>query len=230
MIFIPVYNPNTEIIKVVVKLIKIYKFRSSEIYIINDNSDKGYEKIFFNLEKIGCIIKKNYGVKGKGSAIKYAISLATINKFEFLLIADGDGQHLPKDILKIYKIGQKEKNFIIGQRNFTKAPLINKLSNYFSNYFFNKITNHNLLDTQCGLRFIHKKHYQSLCDLNETNFDYELAMLFELSKLNFKIINIEIDTVYFKQKYNTKFNKLFDTIYIIKVFLIYRFLKNKSQK
>ena len=95
---------------------------------------------------------------------------------------------------------------------------------------FNKITNHNLLDTQCGLRFIHKKHYQSLCDLNETNFDYELAMLFELSKLNFKIINIEIDTVYFKQKYNTKFNKLFDTIYIIKVFLIYRFLKNKSQK
>ena len=58
MIFIPVYNPNNEIIKIVIKLIKIYKFKSSEIFIINDNSDEGCEKIFSNLEKIGCVIKK----------------------------------------------------------------------------------------------------------------------------------------------------------------------------
>ena len=227
MIFIPVYNPNNEIIKIVIKLIKIYKFKSSEIFIINDNSDEGYEKFFSNLEKIGCVIKKNKGVRGKGSAIKYAINLAIVNKFEFILIADGDGQHLPEDILQIYKIGKKEQNFIIGERNFSHAPYINKLSNYFSTYLFNKITNQNLIDTQCGLRFIHKKHFKYLNNLKETKFDYELVMLFELNKLKFKIVNLKINTVYFKQKYNTKFNKIFDTIYIIKVFLIYRFFKNK---
>tara|TARA_B100000795_G_C22799021_1_gene440839 strand:- start:2748 stop:3467 length:720 start_codon:yes stop_codon:yes gene_type:complete len=227
MIFIPVYNPNNEIIKIVIKLIKIYKFKSSEIFIINDNSDEGYEKFFSNLEKIGCVIKKNKGVRGKGSAIKYAINLAIVNKFEFILIADGDGQHLPEDILQIYKIGKKEQNFIIGERNFSNAPYINKLSNYFSTYLFNKITNQNLIDTQCGLRFIHKKHFKYLNNLKETKFDYELVMLFELNKLKFKIINVKINTVYFKQKYNSKFNKIFDTIYIIKVFLIYRFFKNK---
>jgi len=77
------------------------------------------------------------------------------------------------------------------------------------------------------LRFIHKKHFKYLINLKETKFDYELVMLFELNKLKFKIINVKINTVYFKQKYNSKFNKIFDTIYIIKVFLIYRFFKNK---
>ncbi len=232
MIFIPVYNPNNEIIKIVIKLINNYKFKASEIFIINDNSKKEYNKIFSNLKKIGCEIKNNPSVRGKGSAIKYSIHIAMKRKMEFILLADGDGQHLPEDIFKIYNLGKKEKNFIIGERDFSKAPKINKFSNYFSSFLFNKITNKNFIDTQCGLRFIYNNNFKILSNLKETKFDYELAMLLELCKLNYKIINIKIKTIYFEDKYTTKFNKVFDTLNILKIFFIYFFLKkiHKNEK
>tara|TARA_B100000963_G_C22586673_1_gene653455 strand:+ start:262 stop:942 length:681 start_codon:yes stop_codon:yes gene_type:complete len=226
MIFIPVFNPNNELLKLVLRLINNHSFQAKDIYIIDDHSKNSKSrKIFKNLANIGCKIKINEKNIGKGSAIKFAIDFAKINNLNFVLFADGDGQHSDEDIMNIYNIGKETDYFIIGERDFEKAPMINRLSNNISNYLFNKTTKLNLRDTQCGLRLIPKKCYRILSNIKEDKFDFELVSLFELNKNNIFIKKVKIQTIYFKNKYVTNFNKIFDTYKIIRVFLIYKFFR-----
>ena len=227
MIFIPVCNPNNELLKLIISLTKSYQIKVSDIFIINDHSDqKKTYKLFRNIKKLGCIIIHNNLQKGKGASIKFSIKYAKQNKIHFMIFADGDGQHTPKDIFNIYKLSREnQNNFIIGERDFKDAPFFNKFSNIFSSYLFNNITNLDLSDTQCGLRYIHYKHYNILLKIKENKFDFELVSLFQLFRNHNTFQKIKIDTVYFEFKYTSHFNKLFDTISIFKVFLKYKFFK-----
>lgn len=228
MIFIPVCNPNNELLKLLISLTKNYQIKVSDIIIIDDYSDeKKTYSLFKNINKLGCIIIHNNLQKGKGASIKFSINYAIQNKIRSMIFADGDGQHTPKDIFNIYRLSRENKNnFIIGERNFENAPFLNKFSNIFSSYVFNNITKLNLYDTQCGLRCINYKHYNILLKIKENKFDFELVSLFQLFKNHSTFQKIKIDTVYFEFKYTSHFNKLFDTLSILKVFLKYKFFKN----
>lgn len=224
MIFIPVHNPNSELLKLVIKLIKIHSIKAYHIYIVNDHSkNQKSNKIFLNLSKLGCNIKSNKFSKGKGSAIKYSLNYARDKKLKYILFADGDGQHTDVDIINIYSLGKKNKNFFIGQRSFENAPALNRISNNFSNYLFNLITRLNLKDTQCGLRFIPDDCYDIIIEISENQFDLELASLFEINKNKKKIKPVNIQTIYFNTKYISNYNKIFDSLRIFKIFLIYKF-------
>ena len=226
MIVIPVFNPNSELVKLIINLTKNYKIKASNIIVINDHSNKKkIENIFENIKKIGCKIINNDNNKGKGASIKLALIFAKQNNIKSITFADGDGQHTPKDIVSIYKIGNKNKKFIIGERNFNHAPILNKFSNYISNYLFNNITNLKLNDTQCGLRYISEQHYDILLKITENKFDFELVSLFQLFKNNYSIQTIKIQTVYFKYKYTSHFKKISDTLSIFKIFLKFKFFK-----
>ena len=227
MIFIPVCNPNNELLKLLISLTKNYQIKASNIVIINDHSDQKKTYIIFNnIKKLGCQIIHNNFEKGKGASIKFSINYAKQNKIKSLIFADGDGQHTPKDISNIYKLSRDNKdNFIIGERDFKDAPILNKLSNIFSNYLFNNITNLNLHDTQCGLRYINNKHFNILLKIKENKFDFELISLFQLFRNGCTIQKIKIKTVYFENKYTSHFNKLFDTLSILKVFLKFKLFK-----
>ena len=128
MIFIPVHNPNSELLKLVIKLIKIHSIKAYHIYIVNDHSkNQKSNKIFLNLSKLGCNIKSNKFSKGKGSAIKYSLNYARDKKLKYILFADGDGQHTDIDIINIYKLGKENTDFLIGQRSFDgQIPLKSK--------------------------------------------------------------------------------------------------------
>ena len=226
MIFIPVHNPNTELLKLVIKLMKNHNFKAEDIYIINDHSqNKKSRKVFINLSKLGCKIKLNKFNRGKGAAIKYSLNYAIQKKLKYILFADGDGQHSDKDIISIYKLGIKNRNFLIGERKFENAPLINRISNKFSNFLFNIITQLNLSDTQCGLRFIPEGCFDIIRNISENQFDLELVSLFELFKNKKKIRPVNIETIYFNNKYISHYNKIFDTLRIFRIFLIYKFLR-----
>ena len=227
MIFIPVHLPNNEIIKLVIKLSKEPKLNPNMICIIDDNS-KNYKsnKIFNFLKKFGCKIIKNETNIGKGASIKVALKFAYENNLKFALFADGDGQHSAKDISNMYNLGSRINEFIIGERNFFKAPLVNKLSNYISSYLFNIKTGKKLKDTQCGLRFIPRSYFDILLKIKENNFEFELICLFKINFIDVKMIPLKIETIYFKDKKITHYKKIIDTIKILNIFFKF-FFKNK---
>lgn len=220
MIIIPVFNPNNEIIKLVLKLNKFYKVSTKNIYIVNDHSiNKRSKKIFDILKKLGCKISDNKNHKGKGAAIKWGLDIGLNERSEYILFADGDGQHTAKDIINLMNIGKKERKFIIGERDFRTAPLLNKFSNHLSNLLFNYRTKLNIKDSQCGLRFIPNKYFILFKELDGIKFDYELNMLFCLAKSRSEISQVAIETVYFKSKYSSQFRRIKDSLIILKIFL-----------
>tara|TARA_Y100001970_G_scaffold293094_1_gene437732 strand:- start:23732 stop:24430 length:699 start_codon:yes stop_codon:yes gene_type:complete len=231
VIFIPTDNPTNELIKLLVKLTKKYNFENSKIVVINDYSKNPKSKQIYNIiQKYGCTIIDNKNKKGKGAAIKYGIEYSISKKLPFALFTDGDGQHSADDISKMYSLAHSNNKCIIGVRDFTNSPFLNKVANKFSNFVFNLVTKINLKDTQCGLRLIPSNLYNILLDIKQNKFDFELISLFEILSNNSHIKELPIKTIYFEKKRITSFNKIVDTILIIKIFLIYFFSKKYFTK
>ena len=109
VILIPAYNPDDKLIRLIDELI----FLKIPIVVVNDGSDKCFNYIFE-------IIKSKSGVKvinheinlGKGAALKTGIKYIMENYKECtgIVTADADGQHLPKDIIKIVDCINKNPN------------------------------------------------------------------------------------------------------------------------
>src|SRR5215469_16586055 len=130
-IIIPVYNESTVIIDIVKKVIKQgYK----NIIVIDDGSTDGTYK---NLEKEKVILLRHVVNRGKGAAIKTGIEAAKILKADVIVTFDGDGQHNPGDIDKLYKEIQLGYDVVLGYREFRKGkmPKLKILANNVANCF-----------------------------------------------------------------------------------------------
>ena len=222
MLIISTCYPSNTLISVVVELTNKYNFQTSEIVVIDDYSkNKESIKIFNKINLMGCSIIKNTGIKGKGSSLRKGIKHALKSNANYVITADSDGQHLPRDISKIKNTGLKKNEFVLGYRNFDKrVPFRNKFSNKISNWIFYKITNYKINDSQCGLRFIPKRYFNSLIKIKYNKFDYELVTLFKILQEN-TIEQTRISTIYSQNKYITNFRYFVDTFLILKIFLIY---------
>ena len=105
MIIIPTFNPNDNSLKFLNSLLKIKIFEQNNIIILNDGSFLNEsKKIYENINNLGIKVihsKYNYG---KGAMIKEGIKYAKSIDSEYIIVVDGDGQHLAKDIEKMVNI------------------------------------------------------------------------------------------------------------------------------
>lgn len=116
-ILIPAYEPSSKFVKLVDELKNL---TSTEIIVINDGSGNNYDEVFSEIAKRDIKILKHNENKGKGEAIKTGIKyLKEINENEGCVLADCDGQHTPKDILKVMKkLKENNVDMVLGVRNF----------------------------------------------------------------------------------------------------------------
>ena len=173
-LIIPIKNPTKEFLKII-------KFFSNKIRIIivNDGSTINthyFQK--FNKKNISILInKKNMG---KGYSIKKAFKKILKNgDASGSIVADGDGQHSKKDILKVYKMFCKNKNqVIIGQRKFElfNTPLRNFIGNKVSSFIV-KIKYKQKIDTQCGLKAIPIDLMKKSLTITENDYAFETKFL-----------------------------------------------------
>lgn len=232
MIVIPIFKPNSNLINLVKNLKKFSKSGYNEnILIINDGSFDDKSKFFFDILKKKKFIKiinhkKNMG---KGAAIKTALKYGIKNKINFLVFADGDGQHHHLDIIKFIKKSKKKSRFFIGKRNFNnKVPYLNKLGNKLSSILFLILFRVNVDDTQNGLRSIPQKFYK-ICGKSKSNgFGYETEIIIKMiKKYRTEIVFVPIKTIYdnYKKGFATHFKPFSDSIKIL-YHIILNFLKN----
>ena len=212
---IPALNPDDKLIKLVSELKKDFK----NIIIVNDGSES--DLIFKRLSK-DCIILTHDINKGKGEALKTAFNYYLDNlSSEYLGVVclDSDGQHLPSDVIKLSEVLEKEDKFVLGTRLFnTKStPIRNKLGNRITSRVFKLLYRTYLKDTQTGLRAIPNRLIKPLLRVDGSRFEYELNVLIKLVKMNEKIQEVDIKTVYLKNS-NKKshFKVLKDSIRIYK--------------
>lgn len=224
VIIIPSLDPSDKIIGLVQSLRKQCE---TPIVIVNDGSCKECDPIFEQL----CLIENTHVLRhyvnlGKGRALKTAFNycLTAIENLKGVVTADGDGQHLPEDILKcVHALDDNPKSLILGCRNFSMKgiPWKSSFGNNLTTGIFKYLVRLNITDTQTGLRGIPKDFMVILMNKKGERFEFETTMLLESRQKNrsFPVAEVRIETVYIDGNKTTHFRPFYDSIKIYSIIL-----------
>ena len=135
---------------------------------------------------------------GKGAAIKTGFKTLLERGFDYVLILDGDGQHLPEEIGHFLSAAVASPcGMLLGNRMHKTdgMPLVRLLTNRVMSGVISWLCRQPIPDTQCGFRMIHRDVIPSLfCESNA--YDYETEMLFITSRAGHRIGSVPVSTVY----------------------------------
>lgn len=219
-IIIPSLSPDTKLITLVNELINV---GFKKIVVINDGSEKEYDKFFDEVESLGCSLCVHAQNKGKGQALKTAFKYVKDNISNCLgvITVDGDGQHMARDILRCGEaMLENTDKLVLGCRTFNSKdiPLRSRFGNTLTCKVFKIFTGLDISDTQTGLRAIPINLLDFCMNLNGDRFEYETNMLISSKEKNIEIFEVPIETVYLEDNKTSHFQPLKDSFLIYKLF------------
>lgn len=158
----------------------------SSICVVDDGSR---DNTSVQAKKAGATVLKHPINRGAGAAAQTGVAFAKKHGFEYAVLMDSDGQHLPKDIQSLYiKLITSEADIVIGNRfasHKNEVPqhriVFNQIANVFTNVFCKK----NYRDTQSGFRILNRKAIEHL-KLKTRGFGFcsEMIIFSEKNKLH----------------------------------------------
>ena len=136
--------------------------------------------------------------RGKGESIKTGLRHWLDRSFDYVVILDGDGQHLPEEIVLFLEMaGATRAELLIGTRmnNVRDMPQLRRAVNRYMSRQISLLCRQEIPDTQCGFRMVHRSVIPDiLCGADR--FDYETEMLIIASRKGCQIESVPITTIY----------------------------------
>lgn len=136
---------------------------------------------------------------GKGESIKTGLRYWLERQFDFVIILDADGQHRPEEIERFVAaaVSAAAPRLVLGNRmkDVGRMPLVRRLVNRYMSRRISRVCGHEIPDTQCGFRLLHRQLIPELLD-GADRFEYETEMLIIASRKGFRIDSVPISTVY----------------------------------
>ncbi len=121
--------------------------------------------------------------RGKGQAILTALQYASHHHYDYLIVLDADGQHLPEDLPRFQRVIQDaaHETLVVGCRNFQQAgiPRASRFGRSFSNFWVKLETGVVCADTQSGFRAYPVRAALQLNYLTR-RYDFEIEILVRL--------------------------------------------------
>ena len=207
-VIIPAYNESTAIREV----IREVRRQNLAAVVVDDGSKDATARFS---QDCGATVLRNSRNMGKGLSLIRGLKYVSDNDFDAAITMDGDGQHSPADIPRlIQKAESSGAGIVIGNRmgNPRRMPIIRILTNKFMSWLISRLIKQPVPDTQCGFRLIKKDLLKSL-KFTTQRFETESEILFQASKLGFRIECVPIKTIYQDQK--SSINPLIDTVRFI---------------
>ena len=187
-----------------------------QVLVVDDGSTDGTEA---QARSSGAEVIRHAVNQGKGGAIKTGLkALSGRDSVEYILILDGDGQHLPEEIPRFLEEAIRSgAHMLVGSRmtDLERMPLVRKLTNLFMSAQISALAGQKIPDTQCGFRMIHRSLAPALYECASSNYDYETEMLIIASRQGCQIAAVQVSTVYGDEK--SKIHPLRDTIRFYKL-------------
>jgi glycosyltransferase involved in cell wall biosynthesis len=135
---------------------------------------------------------------GKGESIKTGLRHWLERNFLYVVILDGDGQHLPEEIGRFLAAASSARaELLIGSRmkDVAGMPLVRRWVNRYMSNKISRLCGQPIPDTQCGFRMMHRSLIPDLLG-GAARFDYETEMLILASRKGCRIDSVPITTVY----------------------------------
>lgn len=216
VVIIPAYRPDQSLVTITDQL-WAYGCR---MIVVDDGSGEEYRKVFDMVRDV-CIVLHHEKNRGKGAAVKTALSYIKDEVWDSGLVGimDCDGQHLPGDMMKLLEFaGAHRKALVLGVRSVgAEMPLKSRLGNQITRMVFKLASGVSVSDTQTGLRAFDADLIPVLLSVEGERYEYEMNVLMTCAKQNIPIEEVPIHTIYRdKKNSNSHFRKVRDSIRIYK--------------
>jgi glycosyltransferase involved in cell wall biosynthesis len=188
LIIVPCFNEEQNIVDVI-NTLKITTIDNCEIEIlpINDaSSDKTLKKITQATNHYLNLVN-NLGI---GGAVQSGLKYAKLNKFDFAIQLDGDGQHPPEELHKLVTVAlQTNADLCIGSRYLTndgfQSTGMRQFGIRFLSFLIYLCTKKKIKDCTSGFRLYNKKAIQLFCKYYPDKYpEPESIVLALLNNLN----------------------------------------------
>lgn len=176
------------------------------VYVVDDGSS---DRTADEARAAGADVTRHEVNRGKGAAIKTGLRKLLQSDVEYVLLLDGDGQHLPSEIPHFF--GDNRAHLVVGNRmsEAHEMPIVRRLTNRFMSWQISRVCGQPIPDSQCGFRMVHRSLIPELF-VNSDAYDYETEMLFIAAKKGFSIDAVPVSAVYGDEK--SKIRPIRDTV------------------
>jgi len=180
--------------------------------------------------KAGVEVIRHERNQGKGAAIKTGFRELMARGFPYVLVLDGDGQHLPEEIPAfIQEANRSGAPLVVGTRmsDTRKMPWVRRMTNRFMSAQISRLCGQPVPDSQCGFRMMRRDLIPHLfCESD--NYDYETEMLLIASRQGFRIASVPVTTIYGEEK--SKIHPVRDTVRFFKLISRYKPLPGRGEQ
>ena len=181
------------------------------VLVVDDGSTDATEA---EAQKAGAEVLRHTINQGKGASIKTGLrELSTRIGVDYIIILDGDGQHLPEEIPRFFdEANRSGAQMLVGNRmaDIAHMPRVRQWTNRIMSAQISAACGQRVPDTQCGFRMIHRDLAPILADCASSRYDFETEMLVIASRAGFAIAAVPVSTVYGDEK--SKIHPVRDTL------------------
>ena len=230
-IVIPIFNEAYNILKLIPEINKIkkkLKIKKFEILLVDDNSKDNIVDVVNKLKKKYKYLKLIVRKKNTRDLSKSCILGFENTSFKNILVMDGDFQHHPRFILKMFKTYfENNYDFVIGSRDlFNRENLgLSKIRRFFSIFlifFINLLLGSRTKDPMSGFFIFKKKIFTRNKKKLFSNGYKILSDLIYSSKEKLRIKDI---TINFDRRISGKSKMSLSILFILVTFILFRFFK-----
>ena len=194
---IPAYNAAT-LLGAVLEELKLAReeagLETTPIVVIDDGSSDETSAIARDRGAEVIVHPEN---RGKGAALLTAFLWAKARGIENVVTLDADGQHPPREAVRLMKFDAPSGVLVLGVRDLKAAgaPRPNQMSNRFSNTVLSLFAGKWLEDTQCGLR-----RYPVISTLKlespDPGYAFESDIVLRAARLGLPLVFVPTQVIY----------------------------------
>src|SRR5262245_23711591 len=165
------------------------------VIVVDDASDDGSGQL---AAAAGALVLTLPRQRGKGAALRHGFAEALRQGAEAVVTMDGDGQHDPRDILRLLEASRRYPgSLIIGGRldSAETIPMARLRAIEVVSFWINWLGHCTVWDTQSGLR-LYPATVLRMLPLRHGGFLFESAILIKASQTGWPVCEIPIRAVY----------------------------------
>ena len=186
---IPAYNESDHIVSVVAGA-----RQHLPVLVVDDGSRDATAAL---AQSAGATLVSQQPNAGKGAALKLGFRWAIEHAYAAVITLDADGQHDPAEIPAFLELFQANAcDLIIGERDFSKIPIVRRISNTIGRVSFSWALGRPVSDNQSGYRLISRRLMEAMLASREQGFQFEVEMILICVRREFQLCSVPIRTIY----------------------------------
>ncbi len=224
VVLIPAYKPDERLIDLTRELIVD---NGLDVLLVDDGGQETFRHIFDACRELGAEVAVHAVNMGKGRALKTGINAAMLKWPDMagIVTADADGQHTPKDILRLIDaLHEHPDKLVLGSRAFTgNVPFKSRWGNRITRFVYALASGVKVGDTQTGLRALPASSLPAMARIEGERYEYEMNVLLKLRDMGLGVFEVPIETIYIDDNAGSHFNPVRDAFKIYMVIFKYLF-------